>query len=457
MSDPGVPGICRETLEQFKEKFLSDPKNRLAQNVCSKQDLWDVCRNPSVIQQRPHVYNCKISAEGKPMTNQRSSGRCWIFACLNVIRCKVMGIFKVENLEFSQNYLFFWDKIERANYYLESYLECARKGETADGRLVHHLLNNPAEDGGQWDMLVNLIEKYGIVPKSSCPDGQSAEASMKFNRMLNNKMREFCHRLQTLVKDGASNDKIQTEKTEMMEQIYRLASTCLGTPPDTITWEYYDTDKNYVKIGPIKPVDFYKQYIKSVYNMQDKICLVNDPRPKHDYNKLYTVEYLGNMKGGRPVLYINQPIDVLKKVTIASLKDDEAVWFGCDVSKCFYRQAGILDINILDFDLVFGTTMLGLSKADRLIYRESLMTHAMTITAAQTVEGAEDQATRWRVENSWGDVDGDKGYIAMSDEWFSEFVYEVVVDKKYLPSEMLDILQQTPVVLPAWDPMGALA
>ena len=451
------PGISRESLEKFKETFLSDPKNRLAQNICSKQDLWDVCKNPSIIQQRPHVYNCKISSEGKPMTNQKSSGRCWIFACLNVIRAKCMSHFKVDTLEFSQNYLFFWDKLERANYNLESYIECARRDETAEGRLVHHLLYNPAEDGGQWDMLINIVEKYGIVPKACCPDVQSAESSMRFNRVLNNKMREYCLRLQSLVKDGASNEKLQTEKSAMMGQIYRLASTCLGSLPETITWEYYDVDKNYVKIGPIKPVDFYREYIKPVFNMQDKVCLVNDPRPKHSYNKLYTVEYLGNMTGGQPVLYINQPIDVLKKATIASLKDNEAVWFGCDVGKCFYRQAGLLDLNVLDFDLVFGTNMLGMSKADRLIYGESLMTHAMTITAAQTVEKSDTKATRWRVENSWGDADGDKGFIAMSDEWFSEFVYEVVIDKKYIPVEMLDVLKQTPIVLPAWDPMGALA
>lgn len=452
-----VPGIQNEAVKQYKQSFLSDPKNRLARNVCSKQDLWDVCKNPDVIHTTPHVYNCKVSNEGKPMTNQKSSGRCWIFACLNVIRSKCMSQFKVENLEFSQNYLFFWDKVERANYNLQCYVQCARKGETADGRLVHHLLFNPAEDGGQWDMMINLIEKYGIVPKTCCPDAQSAEASVKFNRLINNKMREFCNCLQTMVKDGASEAKVQAEKTRMMEQIYRIASTCLGTPLETFTWEFYDLEKNYVKIGPIKPVDFYRQYIKPIYNMEDKVCIVNDPRPNHSYGKLYTVDYLGNMTGGRPVLYINQPIEVLKKVTIASLKDDEAVWFGCDVGKCFYRQAGLLDLDILDLDLVFGTNMLGMSKADRLIYGESLMTHAMTITAAQVEEGPEVKATRWRVENSWGDADGDKGYIAMSDNWFSEFVYEVVVDKKHLTSDIVDVLKQTPVVLPAWDPMGALA
>lgn len=389
------------------------------------------------------------------MTNQKSSGRCWIFACLNVIRTQVMKKFKVEDLEFSQNYLFFWDKIERINYMLEAYIDCAQKGEKPDGRLVHHLLHNPTEDGGQWDMLINLVEKYGIVPIQCCPDVQSSESSMRMGRILNNKTREFCMKLQKLVFDGSSEEAIQKTKITMMEEIYRIVSTCLGSPPETFTWEYYDSDKKYNKIGPIKPVDFYKNHIKPIYNMEDKICIVNDPREINVYDKLYTVDYLGNMTGGKMVLYINQPVDMLKKLAMASIQAGEAVWFGCDVGKQFSRKGGgILDLNVIDLDLVFGTSLLNMSKAERLMYGESLMTHAMVLTA---VNIEDDKSTKWRVENSWGDGDGDKGYLVMTDDWFSEFVYEVVIDKKYIPDTILEVLKQTPTVLPAWDPMGSLA
>ncbi|KAK3084642.1 hypothetical protein FSP39_016734 [Pinctada imbricata] len=451
-SDHGIPFAL---LGKYEENFSQEDKNKLAQNVCIKQDLSDVLKRPDVMRKRPHVFNCKVPGEGKPMTNQKASGRCWIFACLNVMRQSFMKAFKVDDFEFSQNHLFFWDKMERANYNLDSYIQCARQGETAGSRLVHHLLINPAEDGGQWDMLINVIEKHGVMPKSCFTEAQSAESSRRMCGLINNKMREFCQKLQKLVTDKATDQDIQKAKEGMLEQIYKILSICLGTPPREFTWEYYNNEKVYNKIGPIKPKDFYDKHVKPLYNVADKVCIVNDPRPQNPYGALYTVDYLGNMSGGKPVLYVNQPIDVLKQLTIESIKAGEAVWFGCDVGKCFsLKPSGILDLQVLDFNLVFGLSVLELSKSDRLMYGESLMTHAMVLTG---VNVEDDKSTKWRVENSWGDSDGDKGYLVMSDDWFSEFVYEVVIDKKFIPDNVLNVLQQKPKVLPAWDPMGALA
>lgn len=422
--------------------------------MCNKTDLWDTSRQQDLVWSSPHVFNTK-AGEGKPMTNQKSSGRCWIFACLNVLRVPVAKHFKLEEMEFSQSYLFFWDKLERSSYLLDMFVEIAKKGEAPDGRLLSHLLHNPLDDGGQWDMLVNLVEKYGVVPKAYFPDAHSAEASIRMDRMVNNKIREFCMCIHTMVNGGKSTEEIAAEKTKMLEEIYRICSIALGTPPEQFTWEFYDSEKNYKKIGPIRPVDFYREHIKPLSDLTDMVCLVNDPRPDNAYGKLYTVEYLNNMSAGRTVLYINQSIDVLKQLALAAIRSGEPVWFGCDVGKCFSRKPGILDLNIVNTELVFGTNLLGLSKAERLQYGESMMTHAMVLTAVHTED--DEKIIRWRVENSWGDTDGDKGFIVMSDDWFSEFVYEVVVDKKHVPSEILEVLKQTPVVLPAWDPMGSLA
>jgi len=422
-----------------------------------------MCIQRSKVQSTQHVFSHKVKNEGKPMTDQKSSGRCWIFACLNAIRIPLMEKLNVEECELSQPYLFFWDKVERANYFLNAFIETAKKKEPIDGRLAAFLLSNPANDGGQWAMLVNLVEKYGLVPKHAMPESASTEASRRMNLTLNNKLREFCMKLRTLVEAGKSDEEIFAEKNAMMQQIYTIVSVCLGTPPQTFVWEYYDKDKKYHRIpentaGGITPLDFYRQIVKPIFNMEDKLCLVNDPRPFNSYYQLYTVDYLGNLVEGGKTLYINLPVEKLKEFAAKSIKAGEAVWFGCDVGKSFAGKLGIQDLEIVDYNVVFDTTILGLSKAERLIYGESLMTHAMVLTAVGTEDGTENgKVVKWRVENSWGEDRGSKGYLIMTDDWFSEFTFEVVVDKKYVDEEVFKVLQQEPVVLPAWDPMGALA
>jgi len=450
-------------INQLRKTFLDNAKNVLAQNVCTQQDPLLMCIQRSKVQSTQHVFSHKVKNEGKPMTDQKSSGRCWIFACLNAIRIPLMEKLNVEECELSQPYLFFWDKVERANYFLNAFIETAKKKEPIDGRLAAFLLSNPANDGGQWAMLVNLVEKYGLVPKHAMPESASTEASRRMNLTLNNKLREFCMKLRTLVEAGKSDEEIFAEKNAMMQQIYTIVSVCLGTPPQTFVWEYYDKDKKYHRIpentaGGITPLDFYRQIVKPIFNMEDKLCLVNDPRPFNSYYQLYTVDYLGNLVEGGKTLYINLPVEKLKEFAAKSIKAGEAVWFGCDVGKSFAGKLGIQDLEIVDYNVVFDTTILGLSKAERLIYGESLMTHAMVLTAVGTEDGTENgKVVKWRVENSWGEDRGSKGYLIMTDDWFSEFTFEVVVDKKYVDEEVFKVLQQEPVVLPAWDPMGALA
>ncbi|XP_040279329.1 bleomycin hydrolase [Bufo bufo] len=450
-------GLSSDKIAAFRKKLKDEPRFVLAQNVATCSDPLEVCLQRQTVQDSVHVFQHTIPAEGKPVSNQKNSGRCWIFSCLNVMRLPFIKKFNLEEFEFSQSYLFFWDKVERCYYFLNAFVETAHLNEPIDGRLMQFLISNPNNDGGQWDMLVNLIEKYGVIPKKCFPESHSSEASRRMNDILNHKMREYCLRLRNMVSSGCAKDEISAALDTMMEEVYRVVSICIGSPPETFTWEFRDKEKTYHKIGPMTPQEFYREHVKPLYNVEDKMCLVNDPRPQNPFGKLYTVQYLGNMVEGRRTLYNNQPIEVLKSLAAASIKDGEAVWFGCDVGKHFQGKLGINDLNIFDHELVFGLSVKNMNKAERLIFGDSMMTHAMALTAVTEKDGQEGEYEKWRVENSWGDDRGNKGYLIMTDEWFSEYVYEVVVDKKHVPEEVLKVLKQLPVELPAWDPMGALA
>ncbi|XP_030078231.1 bleomycin hydrolase [Microcaecilia unicolor] len=450
-------GLSLEKTAAFAKCLKSEPQFLLAQNVATCIDPLEVCLHRQVVQDTVHVFQHSVATEGKPVTNQKSSGRCWIFSCLNVMRLPFMKKFNIEEFEFSQSYLFFWDKVERCYYFLNAFIETAQKKEPVEGRLIQFLLSNPCNDGGQWDMLVNLIEKYGVMPKKCFPESHTSEATRRMNDILNHKMREYCIRLRNMVSSGSLKSELSAAVESMIEEVFRVVSICLGSPPETFTWEFRDKEKNYHKIGPLTPQQFYEEHVKPIFNVEDKICLVNDPRPQHEYGSLYTVDYLSNMVGGRKTLYNNQPIATLKKLTAASIKDGEAVWFGCDVGKHFHGKLGISDMDVFNHELVFGLSVKNMNKAERLMFGDSLMTHAMALTAVTEKDGEEGLFEKWRVENSWGDDRGNKGYLIMTDAWFSEYVYEVVVDKKYVPAEILAVMKQEPIVLPAWDPMGALA
>ncbi|KAF4518554.1 hypothetical protein B566_EDAN004298 [Ephemera danica] len=421
--------LSAELLLKFRTNFAADPKNLLAQNACSKFDPNEICLSRNKLQTTHHVFTHKIEAEGKPITNQKNSGRCWIFAALNVMRIPFIKHFNLEDFEFSQGYLFFYDKVERANFFLHNVVETARRGEAVDGRLVSFLLHDPTCDGGQWDMLVSLVNKYGLMPKKSFPESFSCESSVRMNAIIKSKLREYAKVLRTMVDDGKEETQIEAEIERQMESVFRIVGICLGVPASTFTWEYYDKSKAYNAVGPLTPQEFYQKHV----------CLVTDPRPSNPYGRAYTVDCLGNVVGGRPIVYNNQPVELLARLAADSIRANEAV--------CH------------DYELVFGVEVnQGLSKADRLLYGESMMTHAMVFTAV-SLEGAqaEGKPQKWRVENSWGDDRGEKGYIVMSQDWFAEYVFEVVVDKKFVPSEVLEVFSETPHVLPAWDPMGTLA
>ncbi|XP_026475135.1 bleomycin hydrolase [Ctenocephalides felis] len=447
--------IAAETIRKLRKIFNSDLKNILAQNACSRFDPFEICMKRSSLQNVQHVYKYKVEAEGKPVTHQKQTGRCWLFAAMNALRIPFCKAFNLEEFEFSQSYLFFWDKIERSNYFLHTIAETALRKEPIDGRLMAHLLSNPTNDGGQWDMVLNLINKYGIMPKKCFAESFSSEASQKLNSILKSTLRQYALELRKMVDVGATECQMNQRIEEMMVTVFNIVSICLGLPDEMITWEYVDKSKTYHSIGPITPQEFYIKHVKPIYDFDNKVCLTNDPRPGNPFHKAYTVEFLGNMVGGRATLYNNQPIETLMEAVVKSIKAGEPVWFGCDVAKRYYAK-GLHSLDLFDFSLVFGVNPSeGMSKADRLLYGDSCMTHAMVITACSADEN--NIGTKFRVENSWGEDRGEKGYLMMSGEWFKEFVFEVVVDRSHLSPSILEVFNQTPMVLPAWDPMGTLA
>lgn len=449
--------LSNEQLEKYRTEFFASEKNVLAQNACSRMDVLEVCTSRQRLQTVSHNFSHKVDIDAKPITNQKNSGRCWIFACLNVIRLPFMKHYNLEEFQFSQSYLFFWDKIERCNYYLNLVVEVARRGESVDGRLMSFLLSSPIQDGGQWDMLVNLITRYGLVPKANFPESYSSEATLRLNSILMSKLREYTRDLRAMISEGKPDASLRETIATQMTVIYRIVGICLGIPDPTFTWEYRDKNKEYHCVENLTPLQFYNEHVKPIYNVEEKVCLVTDPRPFNEYNKAYTVDCLNNVIGGRKIIYNNQPVELLMKFCAESIKDNEAVWFGCQVSKRFSNKLGLDDLRIHDYNLVFDTDVsTSVSKADRMIYGESSMTHAMLISGV-TLDKDSGEASQWRVENSWGEDQNHKGFILMTSDWFKEYVFEIVVDKKFVPEDVMQVFSQDPILLPAWDPMGTLA
>ena len=435
--------ISLSEVKRFKKKFLRNNKNTASRNALIKNDLGNVALNWENFSQINHNFSNLIKKE-LPATNQMASGRCWGFAGLNLMRLKVVDSLDLNTFEFSQNYFMFWDKLEKANYFLENIIKSRR--ETYESRLINHLLKAPVQDGGQWDMFVNLINKYGAVPKEVMPETNHSSKSGTMNYILTHKLREFASILR---KKSAKNSS--AIKKDMMETIYNLLAMFLGQPPDLINWSTRNKDNKNIVISDMTPKDFCKKYAD--INISEKVCLIHAPMNNKKYNTMYTVEYLGNVVEGQIIKYLNVDIKELKKSAMDSIKNNEAVWFGCDVGKRFSRDMGVLDMGIYDYENVFQTSF-KMNKQTRLEYGDSEMTHAMLLTG---VDIKKRNSTKWKIENSWGTKSGNQGYMMMTDEWFDEYTYEVVIDKKYLNKRLLKYLDMEPVALAPWDPMGALA
>lgn len=377
------------------------------------------------------------------VTNQKQSGRCWEFSLLNTLRHQFEQLHHVKNFELSQNYLFFWDRVERANMFYQQIIATADKGP--NDREVAFYLKMAGGDGGQWPMAAALVEKYGVIPAYAMPETYNTEHTATFASTLALKMRRDAVVLRRLVRDGASADQLAEKRRQMVGEVYRMAAYSFGEPPATFDLEYRDSDKKWHRQANLTPTSFFKQAFN--VDLEDYVVVTNSP--DKPLNELYRLASQENIAGGKQIQFLNVDMSVLKKAAIAQLQDGETVWFGNDVLQQMSREQGFLDAQLYRRAELFGID-LSLSKAQRFEYHEAEVTHAMTLTGVNLVDG---QPNRWKVENSWGEKNGEKGYFVMTDDWMDQFVYEVVVHKKYLTDEQRAILTHQPVELAPWDPL----
>ena len=439
--------ISESMLSSFSTAFAAERANQVAQKAVVKSGLSAAAENQKEAIDNPMIFSLEL--ETGDVTDQKSSGRCWLFAGLNTLRFEIMKKLNLKTFELSQNYQMFWDKLEKSNYFLESILDTL--DEPTDGRLIQHLIASPVQDGGQWDMFCALVDKYGCVPKAIMPETFHSSNTGVMNMLITRKLREDALVLREAHKAGESADALRARKEGMLNEVYRMLCIALGEPPKTFTFEYRDEDKNYYRDENITPLEFVKKYVG--HAMDDYVSIINAPTADKPYWKTYTVQYLGNVVGGRKVKYLNLPSEELKKLAIAQLSDGQPVWFGCDVGQMLQRDLGIMGMKTFDYESLLNVHF-GMNKAQRLDYATSLMTHAMVFLGVNLVDG---KPTRWKVENSWSEKSGQKGYYLMTDEWFDEYNYQIVVNRKYLTPEMHKAFEQEPIVLKPWDPMGSLA
>jgi len=444
-----IPGVAlsSEQLAEFQANFEASPTSGLMQNVVTQRDVNEVALNRSIVTGAAHTFSNVL--DDWSVTNQARSGRCWMFAGLNMFRAETKDVLNVKQFEFSQNYLMFWDKLERANFLLEGIIETSDR--PVDDRTVAWLLQRGVEDGGQWDMFVNLVRKHGVVPKTAMPETESSGNSARMNTMLNYQYRQGAKQIRDCYASESGLDQMRASKQQTLNAIYQILCIHLGTPPAKFHWQWRDKDSNFQRDGDMTPLEFAQKYISTP--MEDYVCVVHDPRETSPFGRTFTIQYLGNVVDGPAIKYLNVDIELIKGMAQRMLEDGMPVWMGCDTGKQMHRDLGLWDAELFDYPGVYNAEF-SLDKAARLEYHQTRMTHAMLFTGVDVVDG---KPRRWRVENSWDEKVGDKGFFLMNDSWFAEYMFEIAVPKSYLPADLREAWELEPTVLPPWDPMGSLA
>ena len=446
-----MKSITLDDVSAAQKYFAADRANLVAKNAATAAGVRKAARVPEGVAENPLSFDVEVKQGER--TNQKRSGRCWMFASLNTFRYRIIKKYNLSTFELSQAYPLFWDKMEKSNWFLENILDTL--DEPLNGRLVAFLLTDPIGDGGQWDMFKSLVKKYGVVPKEAMPETENSSNTHDMDKYLTRYLRGAAKRLRETHEAGETLETLREMKKEMMGDVYALLVTCLGEPPAHFETRLRDKDDKLVLSGTFTPQEFFTKTVDM--NLDDYISIISAPTADKPFNHTYTVSRLGNVVEGGGVHYLNLEISELKRLAVAQLKDNLPVWFGCDVDQSYLREEGIMDTRALDIDGLFGFPVEGaLNRAERLDYGESLMTHAMVLEGVNL--DAEGNTTLWKVENSWGKDHGRDGFDTISDPWFDEYVYQVVVDKKYLTPEQRHIFDtETPTVLEPWDPMGSLA
>ncbi len=430
-------GISAQMLTEIRKGYEGTSSDKAIRNALNTTGINVLAANSENIAMIDTHFSDQVKTKGK--TDQKSSGRCWLFSGLNVLRARMIDKYDLGTFTFSQNYVFFYDQLEKANLFLQGVIDTREKG--FEDREVDWLFSNPISDGGQFTGVSNLIMKYGVVPSEVMPETYCANNTSAMRAQLATKLRENGLKL----RDAEAKD-CQAIKTEMLKEIYRMLVLCLGEPPAEFEWTMRNSKDEVVTTKTFTPLSFYKEYIGTDLN-NNYVMLMNDP--SREYGKVYEIQYDRHVYDGQNWVYLNLPVDRIKEMAVASIKDNTAMYFSCDVGKFSDREKGTLDLNNFDYGSLFGTTF-GMDKRQRVMTHASGSSHAMTLIAVDIKDGC---PQKWMVENSWGASSGYKGNLIMTDEWFNEYMFRLVVEKKYVPSDILAMLKQTPTLLPAWDPM----
>lgn len=432
-------GITQDMLNQIKSSYKHTPADKAIYNAMAETSIAVLAKNHENLANFDTNFTNKVVSHG--ITDQQQSGRCWLFTGLNVLRAQMMAKYGLDEMEFSQNYCFFYDQLEKANLFLQGIIDTREK--PIDDKMVEWLFRNPISDGGQFTGISDVIGKYGVVPSSVMPETYSSENTSQIARLVGLKLREFGLQLRDEAAKGVKVSALEAKKTEMLSTVYRMLALAFGEPVERFTWTMNGETKEYT------PQSFYQEYLGNDLT-NNYVMLMNDP--SREYYKCYEIDFDRHVYDGKNWTYVNLPVEDIKAMAIESIKDSTMMYFSCDVAKFLDSKRGTLDLKNFDYESLMGTTF-GMNKKQRVQTFASGSSHAMTLMAVDLDKDGKPK--KWMVENSWGAEAGYKGHLIMTDEWFDEYMFRLVVEKKYVPEKVLNILKQKPIRLPAWDPMFA--
>ena len=438
-------GISPELLDKISAAYEDNAYDKAISNALAGTSIATLAINADNAAMIDTHFSDRVRTKG--ITDQKSSGRCWLFTGLNVLRAKMIDKYGLPGMEFSQSYLFFYDQLEKANLFLQGVIDTREL--PFEDRKVDWLFSNPLSDGGQFTGVSNLVSKYGVVPAEAMPETYQANNTSQMANLLKLKLREDGLELRKAYEKGSNKNALQKMKVAQLSEIYRMLALCLGEPVKEFEWTRCDKENNIVSRKTYTPKSFYDEFIGEDLE-NNYVMIMNDPC--REYGKVYEIDYDRHVYDGHNWLYINLPVERIKEMAIASIKDNVAMYFSCDVGKFLNRSKGVLDIANFDYESLMGVKF-GMDKKERVQTHASGSSHAMTLIAVDIVDG---EPVKWMVENSWGPASGYKGCLIMTDEWFNEYMFRLVVEKKYVPEDILKMLEQTPEQLPAWDPMFSM-
>lgn len=437
--------VTDKELQEIQSSFQKNASTKAIQNILTtNKSLKDNALNRELQGKTDHFFKYKVDVKG--ITNQYSSGRCWMFTSMNVLRPGIMKKYNLNNFDFSHNYLYFWDMFEKSNLFLENIITTADK-DMQDREVVEYF-KAPVGDGGVWNLYYNAAQKYGVVPQDVMPETAHSNNTSQIGSILSEKLRMGGYALREMAVSGKNVKELRAEKKEILKDVYRILALCLGEPPHTFTWRYKDKDGNIKELANYTPQQFYKDITPSDYTPENYIMIMNDPT--REYYKLYEIQNYRNTEEGINWVYLNLPNEDIKKAALASIKNNEAMYASCDVGKQNNRETGVLDPEMYDYESLLGVK-LNMDKKARILTRQSGSSHAMTLVGCDT--DANDKPVKWEFENSWGSNNGNNGYLTFTDPWFDEYMFRVVIHKKYLDNNAINALKSKPIQLPIWDYM----